>query len=703
MLRDNQWYKIKRKKKSKAGITPILLIITLSLIVGILFNYYFPLPALPIVILGTVSLLSSLLVLFFNKKNQEFLNSLQFFCIAFFMGCVGLWIQHSYFSRHTYLPTAESAIYRGTVKSEPTRGQNVVRVKIEATACYHNDSAIVLPKTWVMLSMPIDEASCNLLYGDEIVFSAKIAPSKNHHNIYRFDYDKYLLQHAIGGSAFVKSSNWKRLSTQPRFSIQRVAFQCRRAVFKKYETIGLKGEELALLSTLTLGKKELLSKSLREEYSKVGAAHILAVSGMHVGIIFLVLSTLLLPLDRLFKNKNIKPIIIILFLWFYAFVVGFSPSIVRACMLISLAYINRLGPQGSYSLNFICFTAWLDLLFNPMALFDLSFLLSYSAVTAILIILPSINNMIRIRKKWLRHIHSIFWMSIAAQFATAPIIAYFFHHLSLVFLTGSFLVIPMAYLIIFLTIVCLAFPPSISTLGAIPLNWLLRMMNHWVEQMADWPAASFPIWISNYQAILWAIALMFFMLSFFKYKSYRFLTALGLCCLAAIPSIYREKNNRHFSEEKMYVTGKNTVVNVIDNARNINLVYTTDSNVVATVIGTKWDYHNCARPQIRQIEDDAAFVRIAVPATGVSVGFLQTKAWLLPEEVTCDVLVLAKEARVNAKSLDEKIHCQYLVTDGATTDKKREVLHSIAQQSNLQLITNEDYFGYSMDLNQLTE
>lgn len=623
--------------------------------------------------------------------------------MGLFMVSVGLWVHHSYFNNHTCLPTDEHAVYQGVVKGEPTIGEQYNRIKIEATRCYVNDTSIILPKTWVMLTLPSDSISNNLLYGDEIVFYAKISPSKDHHDIYRFDYDKYLLQHAIGGSAFVSSESWKKLGTKPRFSIQRFAYQFRRLIFEKYRTIGIEDSELALLSSLTLGKKELLTKSLREEYSRVGAAHILAVSGMHVGIIFLVLSTLLIPLDKLFKTKVIKPFIIILCLWFYAFVVGFSPSIVRACMLITLAYINRLGPQGEYSLNFIFFTAWLDLLFNPMALFDLSFQLSYSAVLSILIILPSVNNRILIRKKILRQIHSVFWMSIAAQFATSPIIAFHFHQLPIVFLIGSFMVIPLAYIIIFLTAICLILPTTIATSTAIPLNWLLALMNNGVRQMSTWPHASFSLWISNYQAAILAIAVIMFLITFFRYKNLRLKLALLLCCLATVPSIIREYRNRSFNETRLYVTGKGTMVNVINNAKNINVVYTTDAASVSDIIGSKWDYHNCAEPKIKLIDKESAFVKVLLHQSKVTVGFLQTKAWLLQEEVSCDLLVLSKEARVNNKSLDQNIHCQYLVTTGNSSDKKRAVLQSIAQQSNLQLIINEDYFGYSIDLNQLTE
>lgn len=695
--RKRQLITIKSRSKAKAGLSPILLLFTTSLILGILLNYYLHLPFLPICLLGSGAFVASLALLFFNRQNKSLLNILQVVFLGAFMTAVGLWTQHSYFKRHTNLPTLEQTVYQAVVKGEPTIGERSVRIKVEATKCWMGDSAVLLPmKPWIMVSLPVNDTSSNLLYGDEIVFSTKVSPSKNHHDNYRFDYDKYLLQHAIGGLAFVRQGAWQKLDSKPHFSIRRMAYRCRRNIFEKFEKMGVSNDELALLSSLTIGRKDLLTRSLREDYSKVGASHILAVSGMHVGILFLVLSTLLLPLDWILRNKYVKPLIIIVCLWFYAFLVGLSPSIIRACMLITLAYINRIGPEGEYSLNFIFFTAWLDLIFNPMAIFDLSFQLSYAAVTSIIVVLPTVNGRLVIRSKVLRAIYNMFWMTLAAQFATSPIIALHFHKLSLVFLLGSFVVVLFAYIIIGLAMVCLILPLSLSKSLAVPLNLFLKWMNGGINGMAAWSNASFDIWISEFQAVLWAMAVVVCLLTVFKYRGRLLQLALLLGCLAVVPSIYRTLKDRTFNETKLYVSGRGTMINVVDNSQGINRVYLLDSAVV-DLAGIKWDFHNCSKPQIKQIDKSAAFVLIPL-SNGKSVGILQTMAWLLPEEVSCDWLVLTKEARVNQRSLEEKIHCKALVVDRVPSARKLATLKGITQQTNLQLITAEDWFGSSVDL-----
>ncbi|MDO4191520.1 MAG: ComEC/Rec2 family competence protein, partial [Bacteroidales bacterium] len=682
----NKWFRIRKTSKSKAALSPILLLFFISLSVGILLEYYFCIQPLIIGITGIASFAMLLFLFFFVHKDNNFYDYLTIIILCTVMAAIGAWIQRDYFTKHNdvslfYCDDDNSATttFKGYVIGEQNIGNKIVNVKVEIVSCYQQDSIITLPGTWVMVSLPINQKSKDLRFGDEIIFRGNITTSKPHNDIFRFDYDKYLHQHAIAGTMFVHNEEWQTTGNH-RFPIRRLAQTIRNAIFSKYQKIGIDGEELALIASLTLGKRELISNTLRQEYSRVGAAHILAVSGMHVGIIYLIISTLLFPLRRNRKTKRLIPFIILPTIWCYAFIIGLPISAIRACAMMTLLQINELWNRGQYSLNILFFVAWLNLLFNPMALFDLSFQLSYSAVLAILIILPTVNGRISIRKKWLRWIHQCIWMSIAAQIATAPLVAYYFHTLPNVFLLSSLIVIPLAYIIIFAALLLL----------------LLSTMNKGIKFLADLPHASTEIWVSTLQAIIWGMAVVALLITIFRFTHKRLILTLLLACASFLPSTIRAYRNLSFSESRLYITGNSVVLNIIDNNKRINRVYTTQSTALDNVIGSKWLCYHCADPEVVEIDNQSALTTVKLP-NNQTIGFLNQKAWKIKNKPTCDWLVLAYDARIDTTSINE-MSCRYLVTNGYLSTKKKNTLIDIAAKTRCVFLYNEDWFGKSISI-----
>ena len=166
--------------------------------------------------------------------------------------------------------------------------------------------------------------------------------------------------------------------------------------------IGHDGDEFGMLSALTLGYKDALAPELRESFSTTGAMHVLAVSGLHVGIIFVVFGFLFSFMDRWRLGKRLKPIVIIFLLWCYAFITGLSPSVLRSSVMFSCMVLSGVFGRKSNTYNNIFLSAFFLLFFNPNLLFDIGFQLSYSAVLAIVYFQPKIAGLIYVKNRWLR-------------------------------------------------------------------------------------------------------------------------------------------------------------------------------------------------------------------------------------------------------------------------------------------------------------
>lgn len=221
----------------------------------------------------------------------------------------------------------------------------------------------------------------------------------------------------------------------------------RQQLLEQYQQ-DLSPEAYSIVAAMTLGDRTSLSSETRQAFNVTGAGHILAISGLHLGIIYMVISFLV----RGRRWRVAAQILTILLLWTFAFLVGMMASVVRAATMLTIYGLLSLGYRRGMSVNVLAFTAILMLVAQPDALFEISFQMSYLAVFAILLIFPMLYHIIPAH--WLMEHRFIGWMwgmallSLSAQIGVAPLIAFYFHRFSVYFLLANFVVIPCAYLIL---------------------------------------------------------------------------------------------------------------------------------------------------------------------------------------------------------------------------------------------------------------
>ena len=262
-------------------------------------------------------------------------------------------------------------------------------------------------------------------------------------------------------------------------------------------------DALALTAALTLGHRELLSEDITEDFRRSGITHILAVSGLHVGMF----SLLVLGLLSFFKGrlKFIPPLAAIIAIWGFAMVTGLGPSVTRASLMFTFLNAGLLMRRGVNSINSLLASAFVLLIINPALLFDTGFQLSYSAVLFILLFYRDLHSLIPVNNKLLNKLWSMIAVTLLAQAGTLPFIIYYFNSVPLLSVVTNIIAVPAAFLILgggIATIVTSPLPvlPQITAAIASGSSQVLikvaDFISHYSFASVTTPAVSMPFFIS---------------------------------------------------------------------------------------------------------------------------------------------------------------------------------------------------------------
>ena len=333
--------------------------------------------------------------------------------------------------------------------------------------------------------------------GDCVLFRTKVTRADS---IGTFDYGTYLRRQGIAGQAFIRS-HWSVIGHTDG-GMMLFARRLRHRLIERYCELGISGQELGTLSALTLGYREDLDPDIKRAFQRSGASHILAVSGLHTGIIYMVILALLTcfgrfnPLYEERKQRVAISIIIIIIMAFYAILTGLSPSVCRSVIMLVIVQAAYMFYRRPIALNTIAAAAFIILCLNPNDLFSVSFQLSFAAVLAIIYLEPFFRSLIPIPRTGimvspLRYVRGLITVSLAAQLGTLPITLYYFHQICNYFLLTNLIVIPLAFAITItaLATLTIGWIPSLGIILAPALKWLTWILNQYTAFIESLPGA----------------------------------------------------------------------------------------------------------------------------------------------------------------------------------------------------------------------
>lgn len=334
----------------------------------------------------------------------------------------------------------------------------------------------------VLLNIQRDTFHVSAKINDVFYFKADFIEIENPKNPHQFNYKAYLQKQGVHHQVYLRNSayGYKKSTKNSMFKI---AESIRNTVEEKLRLNGFKGEELAVIKALILGQRNTISKELLQEYTKAGAIHILAVSGLHVGIVLLILTSLFKPLENLKKGKLIKTILIVSLLWGFAIIAGLSASVVRAVTMFSGVAIGMTFDRKTFVIHSLITSMFLLLLVQPMFLFDVGFQLSYLAVFSIVAIQPKLAAIWKPRWKLVAEFWQLFTVSIAAQIGVLPISLFYFHQFPGLFMVSNLVIIPFIGVILMsgILVIVLALLNMLPKFIGEMYNGVIGLMNDFVK------------------------------------------------------------------------------------------------------------------------------------------------------------------------------------------------------------------------------
>ena len=506
----------------------------LPLALGIVCREYTSLSFSPATTIAILIVLALLMCLCYRRFSRCFIAL--FMALLFVLGMGSLSLHY----RSLNFPfTNEKQICLIQISDNAEEKQRSVQYKANILAYQQGDSLIALPHhPACLLYFPKDSISYSLQQGEQLAINAHFQPPQNFGDI-NFDYARYLKRKGIAATAYVPMNSWKIVGRDSLINWREKADRYRKKIAVYYHRLGFSGDELGILTALTIGEKEELSEEIRETYSVAGASHVLALSGLHVGL----LAWLLMICFGLFIRywPALRPLFVLLTLCLlggFAYFTGLSPSVVRSVIMFSLLAIVHLWRNEPLTLNVVAFTAFIMLCFKPIWLFDVGFQLSFSAVFAILLFFPCLNALCPSRLFVIKKVWSLMAVSIAAQLGTAPLVIYYFGRFSTHFLLTNLWIIPLVSLVIYLAVAMLLLTPFPLLQGwvAVALKKMLMVQHkglHWIESL---PYASF-----DNITIGWIDVLLLYLLlhAIYRYlQSFSLLRLRWLCTMGIVVAIF---------------------------------------------------------------------------------------------------------------------------------------------------------------------
>lgn len=435
------------------------------------------------------SSLGLLMLSFFQKScySRRWLFGVFLFLFCFVLGFMRMTHQ---MQAVEFTWGSEETTYRMVVVEKPQIRERSVFCRVLLTERIDSSYQKTVLNHKAIIYLSRDSLSERLYRGDELIAYTGFSAPTNHGNPDEFDYARFLLRHQVSVIGTARTGKWRKISQNVLHSFRQKALDYREQVLSIYHHLGFQGDDFAVLSALTVGYKEELSEDIRESFSVSGSSHVLALSGLHIGFLYALFWFCLRWLPGRWRGMAVlRTLLIITFLWGFAFFTGLSASVVRSVFMFSLFALSGLIRRKNFSLNTLFAVAFFMLLYRPAWLFDVGFQLSFCAVAAILLLQPRIYG-------WFPEVHSRFGhylcglmsVSIAAQIGTAPLVLLYFSRFSTHFLLTNLLVIPLVSFIMYAAVVMLLLTPyfSLQSIVAIGVKWLIELLSscvRWVEQL----------------------------------------------------------------------------------------------------------------------------------------------------------------------------------------------------------------------------
>ena len=552
---------------------------------------------------------------------------------------------------------AEASYYVARVYDYPMERPNSIRTVLELEYQFGDSLPSRSVSGKVMAYFPKSDSAFALHYGDLIAIPAPIREVTPPLNPEEFDYRAYLERKGITGPVYLKEEDWFDLQTNDANPIYAFSYRFRDILLASLQRSGLSDNEFGVAAAILLGYDDNLADEVRKNYVAAGSMHILCVSGMHVGIIYLLASFLLGFLNRKNWQKTLKQVVLLALIWFYALIAGLSPSILRASLMISFVIIGEILHRKGFIINSIAASAFILLCINPNNLFEIGFLLSYAAVMGIVVLQRPIYNLLYVKNKLLDKAWQITAVALAAQISTIPFTLFYFHQFTTYFWLSNLFMTPISFIVVIsgMILLLVSWIPYLNTLVGYLVWGAVYVMNWVVARIESIPYSIVKgLYVSDFEFALLLVALLLLMLTFVLRKRRMFVAMLAVLLVMMASVTYRLYSADYQQGITVFSLRNHTAVDFVRGGEHVLLADSTlmadESTVDYSMKGVWSKRHLSHHPQVIGFEED------------LENDYLRKKSNLVSFDGK--LLALWDDANLCKDSLDYRLPVDYLLVTG---------------------------------------
>lgn len=603
-------------------------------------------------------------------------------------------VQKTYFRNFE----SDAQYYVARVYDYPIERRNSIRTVLELEYQF-GDSLHSRPVSGkVMAYFPKSDSAFALRYGDLIALPALIREVTPPLNPKEFDYRAYLARKGITGQVYLKDDDWLDLQTNNANPLYAFSYRFRDILLNSLQSSGLSDNEFGVAAAILLGYDDNLADEVRKNYVAAGSMHILCVSGMHVGIIYLLASFLLSFLNRKKWQKTLKQALLLALIWFYALITGLSPSILRSALMISFVIIGEMIHRKGFIINSIAASAFILLCVNPNNLFEIGFLLSYAAVIGIVVLQRPIYSWLVFKNKLLDKVWNITAVALAAQVATIPFTLFYFNQFTTYFWLSNLFMTPISFIVVIsgMVLLLVSWIPFVSTLVGYLVWGAVYVMNWVVARIENLPLSIVKgLYISEFEFAMLLVAFLLLLLMVTLRKRRLFipvLSALLLMMVSVTVRLYSSENQRGMT---VFSLRNHTAIDFVRGGEHLLLADTalmTDESTVDYSLKGAWSKrHLSSRPQVIGFEED--FLNDYLCKKSILVTFNGKLLALWDDDchvddsltycLPVDYLLIHGKQKPDVKSVKNAFVAQLLIIDGSVPKYYAEQWKAQAEEMSM--------------------
>jgi competence protein ComEC len=494
---------------------PILRLLV-ALIIGILVQYHFSISVNYFYVIGAVGFVSIIIYQLLSTAKKFATRWLSGIAITLLFIAIGGFF--SFTKNIEHHPNWIGKYYTNNTLVLLTLQEPIVD-KPKSYKALAKAEAVLINGDWqpvtgdVLIYFKKDSTKPNLTYGSQMVVTKNLMPILNAGNPGGFNYARYCSFQNISYQAFLADDAFITLPTTSTNWFDEALINTRTKVLSILRNNIKEPDELSVAEALLIGYRDDLDRDLVQSYSNTGVVHIIAISGLHLGMIYGLLLLLFKPFARFRATKIIKPITILLVLWGFSFIAGAAPSILRSAVMFTFIVVGETMDKRTNMYNSLAASAFLLILINPFALWDVGFQLSYTAVLSIVVFQKHINKWFFIKNKLLKALWSLSAVTLSAQILTLPIVLYHFHQFPTLFLITNLFAVPFSGLVLYAELLLLVtyFIPYVGAFVGKLVGWGVVVMNTFIQQVDSLPFSVLTsLQISIPQALILYVAIIGF-------------------------------------------------------------------------------------------------------------------------------------------------------------------------------------------------